>query len=185
MKKFFKKMAEVIIIAFVTTSLTAVAASYRSITDTPSLLVKYVDGIITDLTDSRGNAVGLVTSTNNASVNTIKLTNGAMLCNSTAPTITSGFGASAVVASSNGSCTFQINVGATSVAASGVLAMPAATTGWNCFVQPVGTSLPVNTAAAITTSTSTSVTVSNFNDDTGAALNWGTSEVLAFSCSGY
>lgn len=185
MKKLFKKIVEVLIIAVITTGAVAVAANYRSLSDV-NLVLQYTNGVITDLVDGRGNLVGLITSTNNQTLNTIGLTGNAMLCNSTAPTIASGFGASAVVASSNGSCTFQINVGATSVTSTGVLTMPAAKTGWNCFGQPASSALPVNSATLITLSTSTtSVTVSNFNDDTGAGLNWGNNEVLAFNCFGY
>ena len=185
--KTLKKIVEVLIIAVITAgAMSYAASSYRSISDVPGLLVKYTNGLITDLVDSQGNSVGLITSGNNQTLNTIGLTNGAMLCNSTAPTISSGFGASAVVAASNGSCTFQINVGAVSVAASGVISLPAAKTGWNCMAMPSSATLPQSSAAITTVSTSTTaVTVANFTDDTGVALNWVNNEVLAFQCHGY
>lgn len=185
MKKVFKKIVEVFLIAIITSVAIAAAANYRSLSDV-NLVLQYTNGVITDLVDGRGNLVGLVTSTNNQSLNTIGLTGNAMLCNSTPPTIASGFGASAVVAASNGSCTFQVNVGATSVTSTGVLTMPSAKTGWNCFPLPVSSALPQTSATMVTISTSvSSVTVSNFTDDTGAALNWGNNEVIAFTCSGY
>ena len=186
MKKMLKKIFEVLLIAVITTAITAAAAnSYRVLSDT-NIVLQYTNGLISDLVDPRGNLVGLVTSTNNQTVNTIGLTNGAMLCNSTAPAIASGFGASAVVASSNGSCTFQINVGATSVTSTGVITLPAAKTGWNCFVMPSTASMPqVSATMSVGPTSTTSVTVANFTDDTGAALNWVNNETLAFNCAGY
>jgi hypothetical protein len=186
-RKVFKKVFEVVLIAVITSAVAAGAASsYRLLSDVQNLVVQYTNGVITDLVDSRGQLVGLITSTNNQSMNTIGLTNGAMLCNSTAPTIASGFGASAVIANSNGSCTFQINVGATSVASSGVIALPAAKTGWNCFAMPATASMPQVSATMLVGPTSTtSVTIANFTDDSGANLNWVNNEVLAVSCAGY
>jgi len=94
----------------------------------------------------------------------------------TAPTISSGFGTSPSIQSSNGTSSFRVNVGTGGVATSGVIGMPAATTGWNCQVTDSGPGAIVATRE--TASTTTTVTV-------GAASAWAASDILIFNCSGF
>lgn len=97
-----------------------------------------------------------------------------LLLSGNAPTISSGFGTSPSVASSNGSATFRVNVGTGGVATSGVIGLTAATTGWNCQV----TDMTNNTVTRETASTTTTVTVT-------AAAAWAASDILIFNCAAY
>lgn len=113
-------------------------------------------------------------------------TNSALLISNVAPTIASGFGTSPTVPSQNGTLAFTVNVGTGGVATSGVITLPAATTGWIAFVTNI-------TAAAAhradntrqTASTTTSVTLENQTTSTGAALAWTASDILRVSCFAY
>lgn len=110
--------------------------------------------------------------------------NGVLLSSATAPTIASGFGTTPSVVSGNGTATFTINVGTGGTASSGVVTMPAATTGWNCTVTP--TAAPQAGAVMYSAPTSTtSITITNYTLSTGAALAWPASTVIAVSCVGY
>lgn len=110
----------------------------------------------------------------------------------TAPTISSGFGTSPSVVVSNGTAAFTVNVGTGGVATAGVVALPAATTGWNCNVANRTALAAARTAQSTTAgltyqtaTTTTTVTVTNINVGSGAAVAWAASDVLAFSCTGY
>ena len=92
----------------------------------------------------------------------------------TAPTISSGFGTSPSIVSSNGTTSFRVNVGTGGVATSGVVGLPAATTGWNCQV----TDFSNNTVTRETASTTTTVTVT-------AAAAWAASDILIFNCAAF
>lgn len=105
----------------------------------------------------------------------------------TDPTIASGFGVGAAVANANGTAAFEVNVGTGGTATSGVLTMPAATTGWICHVEN-RTGVLANVANQRTiqiATTTTSVTVENQTISTGAVLAWTASDVLVLSCDGY
>lgn len=93
---------------------------------------------------------------------------------STAPTISSGFGTSPSIVSSNGTSSFRVNVGTGGVATSGVVGLPAAATGWNCQV----TDTTNNTVTRETANSTTTVTVT-------AAAAWAASDVLIFACAGF
>lgn len=99
---------------------------------------------------------------------------GKLLYNSTAPTISSGFGASPSVTSSNGSMTFRVNVGTGGVATSGVIGLPTATTGWNCIALDITN----NTVTRQTADTTTTVTVT-------AAAAWAASDILLLQCAAF
>lgn len=102
----------------------------------------------------------------------------------TAPTIASGFGSSPSIPANNGTAAFTVNVGTGGSASSGVLTMPAATTGWDCIATPSG----APQAAAVTDSaptSTTSVTLTNYTLTTGVALAWPASTVLNVHCVGY
>lgn len=103
------------------------------------------------------------------------MVNGVDLCSSTAPTISSGFGTSPSIISSNGNCTFRVGVGTGGVATSGVISVPAATTGWNCSVWDLTN---LNTGTRQTASTTTTITVT-----TNAA--WTASDTLVYVCKAF
>jgi hypothetical protein len=105
----------------------------------------------------------------------------------TAPTIGSGFGTTPSIAASNGTVAFTVNVGTGGTASSGVITMPAATTGWNCHVVN-RTAVAANTAdrrTVQTATTTTSVTVQNQVVTLGTAAAWAASNILALMCAGY
>jgi hypothetical protein len=110
-----------------------------------------------------------------------------LVMSSTAPTIASGFGTLPTVPTNNGTAAFTINVGTGGSATSGVITMPAATTGWVCSVENQ-TGVLGNYANQRTMqigSTTTTVTVENQTVSTGAALAWTASDVLVLACHGY
>lgn len=109
-----------------------------------------------------------------------------LLFGTAAPTISSGFGTSPSILTSNGATTFRINVGTGGTATGGVLGMPTATTGWNCtfsVLNPTATNvLSQNTQ---TSSTTTTVTIQNDLSATGAATAWPASTTLIAFCAAY
>lgn len=113
-------------------------------------------------------------------------TNTIACASATAPTVASGFGTTPVI-TANGTAAFRINVGTGGVATGGVFTMPAATTGWNCFVSNL-TAKAANRADQNTVqiaSTTTTVTIQNQTTSTGAALAWTASDVVALMCKDY
>jgi len=109
---------------------------------------------------------------------------GNMLGSSTAPTISSGFGTSPTMGTASSTAVFTVNVGTGGVATSGVLTMPATTTAWACSVNDKTTTSSTVFMTKVTASTTTSVTVGNFNTS-GAAAAWAAGDVLQFQCAGY
>jgi hypothetical protein len=104
----------------------------------------------------------------------IRLGANVVMVSTTAPTISSGFGTSPSIVSSNGTATFRVNVGTGGAATSGVIALPAASNGWNCQVQDMTN----NTVTRMTASTTTTATFT-------AAAAWAASDILSVSCFGY
>jgi hypothetical protein len=102
----------------------------------------------------------------------------------TAPTISSGFGSSPSITASNGTGAFRVNVGTGGSASSGVIGLPAATTGWNCHVEDLTTESATVFRTKQTASSTTTATVGNF-DNTGAAAAWTASDILAVACFSY
>lgn len=104
----------------------------------------------------------------------------------TAPTIASGFGTgSSIPAGANGTAAFTINVGTGGTATTGVLTMPAATTGWIVSCQDVTTTNgTVFMTKQIGLGTTTSVTIGNFTD-TGTAGAWASGDILACTAMGH
>jgi len=107
-----------------------------------------------------------------------------LLVSSTAPTISSGFGTSPSVTANNGTAAFRINVGTGGTATSGVIGLPAATTGWNCFADDVTTTSTAVFRTKQTASTTTSVTLTQYSD-VAVATAWVASDILAVSCFAY
>lgn len=116
----------------------------------------------------------LTGSTITATVSIATSGSGTLLYSATAPTISSGFGTSPSVSGNNGTAAFEINVGTGGTATSGVIGLPTATTGWNCYVNDITT----NVATRQTASSTTSATVT-------AASAWTASDKLRVSCFAY
>jgi hypothetical protein len=105
-----------------------------------------------------------------------------LLWSSTAPTISSGFGAGASIVANNGSIAFTINTGAAS--ASGVIGLPAATTGWILSCNNMTTFGASQFLTRQTASTTTSATIGNFTS-AGASGNWAANDVIAIIAVAY
>lgn len=101
----------------------------------------------------------------------------------TAPTIAAagcGGGAASIV-SPNGTIAFKINVGTTPGSAC-TITMPGATTGWNCFATDITTnSTSVFLQKQTGVESTTSVTITNFND-VAVATAFVASDILKVSC---
>jgi len=107
---------------------------------------------------------------------------GHLIISSTAPTIASGFGTSPSILANN-TAAFRVTVGtAISTTYSGTLTMPAAPNGWVCNVQNVST--PTISSRQVASST-TSVSISDFNSSTNALVQWLTGDVLLFQCTAF
>jgi hypothetical protein len=104
-----------------------------------------------------------------------------MLLSPTAPTISSGFGSSPSVTGSNGTAAFRINVGTGGTASSGVIGLPAAANGWNCYPTDITTTSTNVFMTKQTASTTTTATLGNFNTS-AVATAWAASDILAVSC---
>lgn len=109
---------------------------------------------------------------------------GAPLYSPTLPTISSGFGSSPSVTVANGTAAFRVNVGTGGAASTGVIGLPTATTGWNCFCTDITTASTTVTDCKQTASTTATATVGNFAA-AGTAGAWTASDILAVSCFGY
>lgn len=113
---------------------------------------------------------------------------GEMLIVDTAPTISSGFGSSPSIASENGPSAFTIDVGTGGSATGGVIGLPTAATGWNCFVHNQTDWAAGDAARGLTrqtAETTTTVTVENQLTSDGVALAWTASDILIVSCFAY
>lgn len=99
----------------------------------------------------------------------------------TAPTISSGFGTTPSISSENGTAAFRVNVGTGGTASSGVIGLPTATAGWNCFCTDLTTQSSTVFLCKQTASATTTATIGNF-DAAGAAAAWVASNILAVSC---
>jgi hypothetical protein len=129
----------------------------------------------------------LTTLSGMTSIGTSSLSLTSLSASATAPTISSGFGTSPSVSANNGTSAFLVNVGTGGTATAGVIALPAAATGWVCSVEN-RTGVLGNVADQRTVqiaSTTTTVTVENQTVSTGAVLAWTASDVLALACHGY
>lgn len=134
-------------------------------------------GVIGVGTGAAGSVAGTLAATNYRVASKLSVSG-------TAPTISSGFGTSPTVPTNNGTAAFTINVGTGGTASSGVVAMPAATTGWLCTVSPTGAPQAAAIMYSAPTST-TSITITNYTLTTGAALAWTASTVIGVKCVGY
>lgn len=103
-----------------------------------------------------------------------------------APTISSGFGTTPSVAANNGPAAFTINVGTGGSATAGVVGLPTAATGWNCWVNDItAAAANVGYNTRQTASSTTTATFQNQTTSSGAAVAWGVSDILRVSCLAY
>ena len=107
-----------------------------------------------------------------------------LMVSATAPTISSGFGTSPSIAANNGTAAFTINVGTGGTANSGVIGLPAATTGWSVHCADVTTQSATVFLTKQTATTTTTATIGNF-DAAGAAAAWVASNILVCQASAY
>jgi hypothetical protein len=172
--------------------------TYQSIANTPRILVKIDRDTqrIVDLIDSTGKPVLLMVDPGNVLItggtinNVTQLEsdgtyslNDKLLSSATAPTVASGFGGTASIASSNGTATFRVLTGGTT-GNTGVLTMPAAAAGWNCTATLLWVTAQVNQWRQVS-STTTSVTFQNLTISTGAALTAISGQTVVMQCVAY
>jgi len=112
--------------------------------------------------------------------------NGVMLNTSTAPTISSACGTtgSPSVSASNGNAAFEITLGTNGTDTTCVLTMPAAAHGWRIDCADITTKSGTVFVTKETASTTTSVTVGNFNTS-GTAAAWAASDHLVCGATAY
>lgn len=112
--------------------------------------------------------------------------NNKLLWNSTAPTISSGFGTGPSIASNNGNADFRVNVGTGGSASSGVIGLSAATAGWNCLAHPT-VMATTGTQATFTLQTATSTTTATLTgyNTSGTATAWPSGTILIVHCAAY
>jgi hypothetical protein len=99
---------------------------------------------------------------------------------SAAPAISSGFGAAPSIVA-NGTAAFMVNVG-TNPASNGIIRLPKAATGWNCFAfdltsPTMGGGYYVKQTAGSTTS----ATLTGYNSS-GSPTAWTANDILRISC---
>lgn len=107
--------------------------------------------------------------------------NGDMLIAAATPTISSGFGASPSIATSNGPSAFTITVGSGGTASSGVIGLPTAAHGWNCSCTDITTNSTAVFMCKQTASSTNSATIGNFSD-VAAAMPWNSGDTLSVNC---
>lgn len=108
----------------------------------------------------------------------------AILVQTSAPTIASGFGTSPTVPLGTSSAAFEVNVGTGGTASTGVvlIANPAPH-GWACDATDI-----TNPASFVTVATplnTTSITLTNYSRTTGVAIAWAASDVVLVKCNGF
>lgn len=119
---------------------------------------------------------------------TSRLANGSgvTLLSFVAPTVTSA-GTSPSVTGNNGAATFRVNVGTGGTATTIVMAMPTATTGWNCNAENITANAAnrANQRVVQQSSTTTAVTLQNQLVSTGAAQAFTASDIVRAICFAY
>jgi hypothetical protein len=107
--------------------------------------------------------------------------NGDVLIAAATPTISSGFGASPSITTSNGPSAFTITVGSGGTASNGVIGLPMASHGWNCSCTDITTNSATVFICKQTATSTTSATIDNFNNAAGSAP-WKAGDTLSVSC---
>lgn len=104
-----------------------------------------------------------------------------ILISGAAPTISSGFGTSPSVTTNNGTAAFTINVGTGGTASTGVIGLPTAANGWNCFA--FDTTHPNTGGGFYTKQTAggpSTATLTGYSSSAQAA--WLANDILSVSC---
>ena len=106
-----------------------------------------------------------------------------VICSTTAPTITSGWGTGATVLSTNnGTCGFTIQAGSAAWSTSMVLGMPTAGNRWGCMGTDI--SNPTTIGIRMIASGTSSVTMQPYTISTGAAVVLPGSDYIILNCQG-
>jgi len=103
---------------------------------------------------------------------------------STTPTITSGFGTSPSIVSSNGTATFRVDVGTGGTAFTGTITMPTAANGWNCIIRKHAI-MQANCETFMNAATTTSISLTNYNSTTTTSTAWTAGSILVVMCIAY
>jgi hypothetical protein len=103
-----------------------------------------------------------------------------LLFSATAPTVSSGFGTGATITANNGPGAFRLSVG-TSNTGTGVIGLPTAATGWNCYATNITTKNTNQATVLQTASTVSSATLQNYTDVMGTHAMTD-NDVLAVTC---
>lgn len=107
----------------------------------------------------------------------------ALTFSNTPPTISSGFGSGAAIATANGTVAFDVNVGTGGSASSGVIGLPNTTHFWACDATDITTQSTNVFYTKQTARSATSATFTNYNT-AGAATAWAASDHLSIKCVG-
>jgi hypothetical protein len=108
----------------------------------------------------------------------------AIIQNTVAPTISSGFGSTPAIPNGTSSASFEVNVGTGGVASSGIVAFATgAPHGWACTAVDKTNPATANTVA--TPASATTITLTNYSRTTGLAAPWAASDIIVTSCNGY
>jgi hypothetical protein len=102
----------------------------------------------------------------------------------TAPTIGTCGSGSPSISANNGTGAFRITIGSTGPPSACSVTMPAAATGWNCFAQDVTTATTSIARQKLTASSSTSITITNYNTSI-VATAFVANDVIEVSCFAY
>jgi hypothetical protein len=129
-------------------------------------------------------APGAIGSTTASTGKFTTLTETNLLVSNAAPTISSGFGTGASIASNNGTAAFTINVGTGGAATTGVIGLPTAANGWNCYATDITTNSTTDSQTKQTASSTTTATIGEFSD-VAVASAWVASNILHVSCFAY
>jgi hypothetical protein len=100
----------------------------------------------------------------------------------TAPVVASGFGATGAAVTQNiGTAAFSINVGTSTQTSAGVVTMPAAAHYWICDAHSQTNS--ATESEDVVSTTTTSITITNYVRTTGVAGVWTASDIVLVKCS--
>lgn len=109
--------------------------------------------------------------------------NTSLTFSATAPTFTSGFGGATGRTITGSAAVFSIVVGSSSTDNNGVLGLPTATNGWVCRAE--NQTSPGATDIKQSSSTTSSVTLTQYNTTLGTAANFAASDVIKGTCIAY
>jgi hypothetical protein len=101
-----------------------------------------------------------------------------------APTISSGFGTSPAILAGTNTSAFTVNVGTGGTASAGVIGLPTAPNGWICEAEDQTTHSTAVSRTAQTANSTTSVTLTQYNDVMSATA-WVASDTLLVRCSAF